>query len=84
MSEAANEHEGLARAERLFAKGDYAAATPAYLGLAADPSLTAEQRVLVEKRLRALRPDPVTVSLGVITAAVVIFVYLLSRFWLGH
>jgi hypothetical protein len=75
-------HEGLAIAEAMFAAGNYEGAKQAYRGLSLDPTLTDEERALVEKRLRALTPDRLAIAFGTITAAIVILVYILSR--LGH
>jgi hypothetical protein len=71
-------------ADALFAAGDYKGAREAYTKLLADPSLTPEQRAHVQARLKALTTDKQALAFGLITAAVVLFVYLLSRFWLGH
>jgi hypothetical protein len=67
-------------ANALFLRGDYLAAREAFTALAADPSLSDEQRQLVASRLNALKPDRAAIAFGLITATVVIVVYVLSRF----
>jgi hypothetical protein len=75
---------GIAAADAAFARGDYKRARAAYAALAADPALSPDERAHVQKRLAALRVDRVALGFGLITAAVVVFVYVLSRFVLDH
>lgn len=67
-------------ANALFLRGDYRAARAAFTSLAADASLTLEERALVESRLAALKPDRAAIVFGSVTAAVVVLVYVFSRF----
>lgn len=70
-------------ADAVFQRGDYRAARGAFLALASDPSLSPDDRFVVDARLVALRPDRVARAFGIITGVVVVFVYVLSRFVLS-